>query len=235
MVHITNNRPGHQSGERAVLRLFTALILCSVTASAQSTIRRANGNAVLSVRATHLLGFEDAKNNCKGTLSVRDASLQFHWNGKPGEQELKVSSVRDVVVGEESEQVGGLPMTLGKAAAPYGGGEVYDTLTLEYVDDGGAVHGTILQLQQGEAPEQVGFYNYHRWATDPREFVTNAVADRLRANGTFTEVKPYDGRADIDYVLSGRLEKLEEIDYDGGVKVEVAITARSAKMEYRSA
>src|SRR5258708_29073274 len=51
------------------------------------------------------------------------------------------------------------------------------------------------------APEQIGFYNYHRWATDPRDFVTNAVADRLRASGTFTQVKPYDGRADIDYVL----------------------------------
>src|SRR5215468_6837477 len=76
------------------------------------------------------------------------------------------------------------------------------------------------------SPEQIGFYNYHRWAVDPREFVTNAVADRLRASGNFTEVKLYDGRSDIDYVLSGRLEKLEEIDYQGGVKVEVAIFAQ---------
>ena len=38
--------------------------------------------------------------------------------------------------------MGGLPLTLGEAAAPYGGGRVvslfahkkYDTLTLEYVD-----------------------------------------------------------------------------------------------------
>ena len=42
------------------------------------------------------------------------------------------------------------------------------------------------------SPEQIGFYNYHRWAVDPREFVTNAVADRLRASGNFTEVKLYD-------------------------------------------
>jgi len=80
------------------------------------------------------------------------------------------------------------------------------------------------------SPEQIGFYNYHRWATDPRDFVTNAVTDRLRAGGTFTQVKPYDGRADIDYVLSGRLEKLEEIDYDGGVKVEVAISAQMVRL-----
>jgi ABC-type uncharacterized transport system auxiliary subunit len=80
------------------------------------------------------------------------------------------------------------------------------------------------------SPEQIGFYNYHRWALDPREFVTNAVAEHLRASGNFTQVKLYDGRSDIDYVLSGRLEKLEEIDYDGGVKVEVAISAQMTSL-----
>lgn len=80
------------------------------------------------------------------------------------------------------------------------------------------------------SPEQIGFYNYHRWAVDPREFVTNAVAERLRASGNFTQVKLYDGRPDIDYVLSGRIEKLEEIDYDGGVKVEVALSAHMTNL-----
>jgi ABC-type uncharacterized transport system auxiliary subunit len=41
---------------------------------------------------------------------------------------------------------------------------------------------------------------------------------------------PYEGRADIDYVLSDRLEKLEEIDYDGGVKVEVAVSAQMVRL-----
>lgn len=80
------------------------------------------------------------------------------------------------------------------------------------------------------SPEQIAFYNYHRWAVDPREFVTNAVTDRLRASGTFAQVKSYDGRSDVDYVLSGRLEKLEEIDYEGGVKVEVAISAQMTSL-----
>ena len=44
------------------------------------------------------------------------------------------------------------------------------------------------------------------------------------------QVKPYDGRPDIDYVLSGQLEKLEEIDYEGGVKVEVAISAQMVQL-----
>ena len=80
------------------------------------------------------------------------------------------------------------------------------------------------------SPEQIGFYNYHRWAADPREVVTNAVTDRLRASGNFTQVKPYDGRSDVDYVLSGRIEKLEEVDYEGGVKVEVAISAQMTNL-----
>jgi len=56
------------------------------------------------------------------------------------------------------------------------------------------------------------------------------VTDRLRASGHFTQVKSYDGRADIDYIISGRLEKLEEIDYDGDVKVEVAISAQMTRL-----
>jgi ABC-type uncharacterized transport system auxiliary subunit len=80
------------------------------------------------------------------------------------------------------------------------------------------------------SPEQIGFYNYHRWAVDPREVVTNAVTERLRASGNFKQVKPYDGRSDVDYVLSGRIEKLEEVDYEGGVKVEVAITAQMTNL-----
>jgi uncharacterized lipoprotein YmbA len=80
------------------------------------------------------------------------------------------------------------------------------------------------------SPEQIGFYNYHRWAADPREVVTNAVTDRLRASGNFTQVKLYDGRSDVDYVLSGRIEKLEEVDYGGGIKVEVAIAAQMSNV-----
>ena len=76
------------------------------------------------------------------------------------------------------------------------------------------------------SPEQIGFYNYHRWAVDPRAFVTNAVTENLRAGGNFSSVKPFDGRVDVDYVLSGRLDELDEIDYEGGVKVRVSISAQ---------
>jgi len=60
---------------------------------------------------------------------------------------------------------------------------------------------------------------------DPRDFVTNAIVERLRASGVFARVQTYNGSRDVDYVLSGRLEKLDELDYQGSVKVEVAISA----------
>jgi ABC-type uncharacterized transport system auxiliary subunit len=90
-------------------------------------------------------------------------------------------------------------------------------------------------LRQGpivyrRTPEEIGFYEYHRWAADPRVQVTNAVIDHLRASGQFAAVSMYDGRSDADYVFSGRLEKLEELDYDGGVKVEVAISAQITRV-----
>lgn len=60
--------------------------------------------------------------------------------------------------------------------------------------------------------------------------MTNVVVDRLRASGAFTHIKPYDGRADINYVLSGRLDKLEKIGCAGGVKVEVALSAEVVEL-----
>jgi ABC-type uncharacterized transport system auxiliary subunit len=76
------------------------------------------------------------------------------------------------------------------------------------------------------SPEEIGFYEYHRWAVDPRQTITGAIVEYLRASGNFKLVKIYDGRNDVDYVLSGRLEKLNELDYEGSVQVEVALSAQ---------
>src|ERR1700756_1902768 len=67
-------------------------------------------------------------------------------------------------------------------------------------------------------PEQVGFYEYHRWAADPRTLVTGAVIGHLRASGQYSMVSLYTGRPDNDFILSGKLEKLEEVDYKAGIK-----------------
>lgn len=81
------------------------------------------------------------------------------------------------------------------------------------------------------SPESVGFYTYQRWAVDPCDFVTDSIRDRLGATGLFANVKRYDGRPDAEYLVTGSLEKLEEIDYAGGVKVVVAISAQMIRLD----
>jgi ABC-type uncharacterized transport system auxiliary subunit len=80
-------------------------------------------------------------------------------------------------------------------------------------------------------PEQIGFYEYHRWAADPRTLVTSAVVDHLRASGQYSMVSTYNGRSDIDYVFSGKLDKMEELDYESGVKVQVAMSAQITRVD----
>ena len=141
-------------------RVWAFLILligCAVGAHAQNASKPTNATAPFSARVTHLMGFEGAANNAGGTLSIQGGALQFQKGGKPA-VEVSIASVQDVFLGEQSKQVGGAPMTLGKAATPFGGGRVvslfahkkYDTLALEYVDANGGVHGAIFQLNKGQ-------------------------------------------------------------------------------------
>jgi uncharacterized lipoprotein YmbA len=85
-------------------------------------------------------------------------------------------------------------------------------------------------LRQGrivyrQSPAEIGFYNYHRWAADPAASVTMAVIDSLRSSRLFSFVKPYDGQSQQDYLMSGRLERLEEIDSGDSVRVEAKLSA----------
>ena len=153
---LRNHRNSYFTGHPLV-RVWALLFCSSLGALAQSTAPPVNASAPFSIRATHLLGLENTKSNCNGTLSIQGDALQFQQGGRPG-AEVKITSIQAVFLGGESKQVGGLPMKLGKAAAPYGGGRVvslfahkkYDTLTLKYVDSDGGVHGAIFQLSKGQ-------------------------------------------------------------------------------------
>jgi uncharacterized lipoprotein YmbA len=86
-------------------------------------------------------------------------------------------------------------------------------------------------LRQGrivyrEAPNEVGFYEYHRWAADPGATVTSGVIDALRLSKLFSSVEIYEGHNKAEYLLTGRLERLDELDYGGGVRVEAKLTAQ---------
>lgn len=141
------------------LRSATTFLILAISCIAAAFGEDVNQprNSPVSIRVTHLLGLEGAPNNARGTLTIAADSLRFRKEGKPA-VEVKIALVQDIFLGDESRQVGGLPMTLGKAAVPFGGGRAvslfahkkYDTLTLEYVDDNGGFHGAIFQLGKGQ-------------------------------------------------------------------------------------
>ena len=75
-----------------------------------------------------------------------------------------------------------------------------------------------------ESPEQVGFYEYHRWAEDPEDSVARSLRRQVLALGTFAQVAEFDGRTTADYVLRAELLRLEEVDHGGGVRAAVEIS-----------
>ena len=143
--------------KRRSLTAFLILVMACCTGAFAEDVSQPN-HPPSSLPATHLLGFAGARNNSKGTLSIEGDALQFKKNGKAAVQ-VKIASIHDLWLGDLSRQVGGVPVTFAKAAVPYSGGRAvslfthkkYDTLTLEYVDAEGGLHGAIFELKKGQA------------------------------------------------------------------------------------
>jgi uncharacterized lipoprotein YmbA len=76
------------------------------------------------------------------------------------------------------------------------------------------------------APEQLDFYNYDRWAEDPRRAVTEALVREVRARGFFESVDVFDGRGTPECLITGILDHLEEVDRGSNVSIEVSVSAR---------
>ena len=112
LVVVRNDKSGY-FGRHALMSLW-ALLLCSgIGALAQSPAGALNANAPFSIRATHVLGLPNTKNDCKGMLSIQNNALRFQKHGNPDAQ-VDIASVRALSLGEESKQVGGLPMKIAR-------------------------------------------------------------------------------------------------------------------------
>jgi len=73
-------------------------------------------------------------------------------------------------------------------------------------------------------PEEVGFYEYHRWAEPPTDTVTKAVADQLTGRRLFRSVGISDSAESAAYVLRGSIDRLQELDFKGTVRAQVTIS-----------
>lgn len=74
---------------------------------------------------------------------------------------------------------------------------------------------------------EVDFYEYHRWAERPAAAITTALTERLRSQRLFSAVTVYDGKGRSDYLIRGRVSRLEEIDGPEGVSVQVELSAEA--------
>jgi cholesterol transport system auxiliary component len=77
--------------------------------------------------------------------------------------------------------------------------------------------------------EELGFYEYHRWAVDPRRTVTSAMIQQMQSRGIFRSVDSYSGQT-AEYLLTGTLDHLEEVDQGSHVSIEAGLSARLIDM-----
>ena len=138
------------------LACLTLLVCSSMIAMSQTASEKADSIAGSALHVTHILGFADVRHNANGELRIEGDLMQFRRNGSQTVQ-VSITSIQNIFVGEEDQQVGGVPMMLGKTAVPFGGGRVvslfshkkYDSLTVEYLDSSGGFHGAIFRLGKG--------------------------------------------------------------------------------------
>lgn len=112
--------------------------------------------APAATEALHVTGLTEVKQNTKGSLKVENGSFSFVCS--KGTYDVPVASVQDVVTGNDSKRaVGGTVGTL-TMLAPYGAGRAIsllrdkiDTLTIQYRDSNGGLHGAIFTLPVGHA------------------------------------------------------------------------------------
>lgn len=104
-----------------------------------------------------MLGLDGVKRGAKGTMTVSADGLKFQGTGSNAV--VAISSVQEIATDQDSRQSGGKFLTVAKMGIPYGGGRVlslfthekFDSLTVEYRDSNGALHGALFTMPVGQA------------------------------------------------------------------------------------
>lgn len=77
-----------------------------------------------------------------------------------------------------------------------------------------------------ESPTQFSYYEYHRWSPDPATLFAEMMERHLHEMALFAHVRAAPTHEPADYLLMGRLLNFEELDYEPGGKVRVAVQLR---------
>jgi ABC-type uncharacterized transport system auxiliary subunit len=85
-----------------------------------------------------------------------------------------------------------------------------------------------------EGPDEVNFYEYHRWASPPADLATNYFVHRLKDSGTYARVSGYSEGASSDLTLRGQLHRFEEVDRGKEVFASVALELELSEARTRT-
>src|ERR1700745_1008894 len=147
-----NSTLGECMAPRRVAVLVSVALLF---AGIETSIGNAQGIPA-PVKAVQLIGLTGVKQNAKGTLKVENGNLQF-VHGKTN-ADITAASLQDVVAGDDTQRSVGGTVGVMSMAAPYGGGRFLslfrkkiDTLTIQYRDVDGGLHGAIFTMPVGNS------------------------------------------------------------------------------------
>jgi ABC-type uncharacterized transport system auxiliary subunit len=86
------------------------------------------------------------------------------------------------------------------------------------------------RIVYGNGPEQLGTYEYQRWAEPPTEMIDEVLLRQLRASGRYRAVHMRRSNIPADFVLHGRLYDFKELDGGGpSTRVTMEMEMRDLK------
>jgi hypothetical protein len=131
-------------------------ILSRMTVATQSNPAPESPQQQTPIKSAALVGLPGVKDNTEGTLAVEGDKLHFSWS--KGASDIAAAVMDDVVTGDDSQRV--IRGTLGTISrfGPYGSGTFLslfrskvDTLTIQYRDADGGLHGVVFTVPVGMA------------------------------------------------------------------------------------
>ena len=139
---------------RVLSMLFTAA--AAIVGAGSLAMPAAAQNPMSFPETKSAFGLDGVKHGATGVLSVQGGNLEF-TKGKT-KVDIPASSITEVMTGKDTQRsIGGTVGTL-TMFAPYGVGrflslfrDKIDTLSVEYVDASGGIHGAVFTLVQGNS------------------------------------------------------------------------------------
>jgi hypothetical protein len=141
-----------------VLVCLFAVVAFSNTAAYQGATTGLQGGPSQEdpIKSVDVIGLVGVKDATSGMLTVRDTKL--HFASRKGTADIDTASIEDVLTGNDSQRaIHGTAGTI-SMFGPYGSGRFLslfrskvDTLTIQYRDADGGLHGAIFTVPPGES------------------------------------------------------------------------------------